>query len=283
MSRFVIWALPIAVLTVACSDEERVAPVGEGGAGATSVASGPTTSSGGGSTSTSTGSGPVLRTVFERNPFGDQVGNLLADGDFELSFGRPGQQGWIGFAATGQIGLVAETGGLCRSGLRCARVGTGGGLFARGTSAADQQPMRAEIWAKPMSTPSCEGISASVISCDSFATKALLSGPPATDADGWCVLQADVPRSKVATCIYLENGSDQEMLLDDARLVVADDSTSPAPAPIVTSELAELRARKERLRKHLRDTLPLGPPPLLPPGTKPLPGRAYAEPLDMGP
>ncbi len=277
------------LLSTACGGDERVSPVGGGGGGdATSSASSTSAATASGSTAeatTSTGGGPILRTVLERNPFGAQVGNLLADGDFELSFGFPGQQGWVAFSSSGAQGvLVAETGGLCRSGLRCARVAPGGLLFARGTSAAGQADMRVTLWARPATTPDCSGVFAQVISCDSFTTKGNLIRSVAPDQDGWCSYGLDIVGATIATCLYVENNTEQDMIFDDGSLVALPPDAAPRPAPKPVVEVpAATRARMDRVRQRLRDTLPIGPPPVLPPGATPLPGRTYAEPLDLGP
>src|SRR5690606_37838607 len=91
--------------------------------------------------------GPHVRDVVIRNPFGGPSDNLLADGDFELSIvpeGNSGQYGWIAFKQSGaEQPLLAETGGLCKSGLRCGRLPKRSIVFGRGTSAANEAPHRA--------------------------------------------------------------------------------------------------------------------------------------------
>lgn len=249
--------LAFAAFGAGCTGDERVAPVGAGGGDATSSAN--STSVVSSSASGSSGSGPVLRTVFQRNPFGAQVGNLLADGDFELSFGFAGQQGWTSFGNQGQERLIAETGGLCRSGLRCARVAPGLVMFARGTTAPDGADMQATLWAKPATTPDCTGISAYAILCDSFAQNEKLIRSETPDADGWCTYSVLVKGGPVATCLYVENQSDQEMIFDDASLVaLPPDAPSRRIAVPIEPAPPETRARMDRVRDLIRNTLPLG-------------------------
>ncbi|MBL8741515.1 MAG: hypothetical protein JNK04_10490, partial [Myxococcales bacterium] len=71
--------------------------------------------------------GPKVRDVYQRNPFGVPLENLLVDGDFELSITREstGQYGWRRLHNGGLKPTPAETGGLCKSGLRCGRVDSG--------------------------------------------------------------------------------------------------------------------------------------------------------------
>lgn len=281
--------VPVAVLAVACGDEEKVSPVGGGGGDggdATSASSSGSSTSGPTSSSSSTGSGPVLRTLLERNPFGEQTDNLLVDGDFELSFGPPGQQGWVGFAANGEPQrLVAETGGLCRSGLRCARVVAGGVLLARGTAAPGGQDMVVELWAKPVATPSCVGVMAYALSCETFQQPISLAGVAVED-DGWCRLHANVGASKVGVCLYVENQSGQEILLDAALLTAVPPRSARSPVAALAAPppvSAPTRARMDAVRDRLRKTLPIGSPPELPRGARRLPGRTYADTIDEGP
>lgn len=71
---------------------------------------------------------PPKRTVETRNPYGSLDGqNLILDGDFEFS-GRQGQMPWLSFNG-GQATLDYETGGLCFSGVRCAKLSKGDSLF----------------------------------------------------------------------------------------------------------------------------------------------------------
>ncbi len=266
----VVTLVPALVFgALGCSGDEQIAPApGAGGGDATSSA----TSTASSSASGSTGSGPILRTVFERNPFGSQVDNLLADGDFELSFGFAGQQGWTSFGSGGQETLVAETGGLCRSGLRCARVAPGAVMFARGTTAPNQADMQATLWAKPVTTPDCVGVTAYAILCDSFAQNEKLIRSETPDAEGWCSYTVVVRGGPVATCIYVENDSGQEMIFDDASLVALppDSAAHRVARPIPEPASAATRARMDRVRDQIRDTLPLGAPRRLPPGAQPL-------------
>lgn len=70
----------------------------------------------------------AIRTVETRNPFGNLAAdNLVLDGDFEFT-GRQGQMPWLNFSSR-QATLDFETGGLCASGVRCAKVVRGSGLF----------------------------------------------------------------------------------------------------------------------------------------------------------
>ncbi len=251
----VLAALACAVGLAACSGEEKLAPApsegGEGGAGAAgaSTASASTAVA-------SSGAGTPVREVFIANPFGDQVGNLLSDGDFELSItGNPGQQGWNFYGANGSNMLLAETGGLCRSGLRCGVLPRGGVLLARGTAAPDRAPMTGELWVKPLEDQSCTGVDVYVLSCEDFSVRGQLGGQVAIQPeDGWCPLRGAASASSIGVCLYIEN-TGGPVLVDNASLRAADESASKRVA--IPTVSAATRARMDAIRAHLR-TLPIG-------------------------
>lgn len=106
-------------------------------------------------------SGRKSASFSEGNGFGLPADNLLADGDFELSTVRGGyipQLAWIGFNDSGERAIKAETGGLCRTGLRC-------GVLEpdlvparqRHRGAADEAHI-ATVWAKPPEGSACDVI-----------------------------------------------------------------------------------------------------------------------------
>lgn len=245
-----------AVLHGGCSGDEQLAPVvdesGSGGGAATASSSSASTAT------ASAGAGTPVRDVFVRNPFGEQEGNLLSDGDFELSItSNPGQQGWNFFGFNGSDDLVAETGGLCRSGLRCGVFPRGGALLARATAAPDMAPMVGEIWVKPIDGSSCAGVTVYVLGCDDFAIRGQFGGlAPQMEEDGWCALRGAAAASATAVCMYLENNG-TGMLIDAASLRAGEPDAarrvSILPVPAAT------RARMDAVRDHLR-TLPIGRP-----------------------
>ena len=110
--------LGAVVVTAACS-EEKLAPAPVD-ATTSSSSSGGSAGTGG---STVTPPEPRIRTVETRNPWGGALGNLFVDGDFEFSVvlqGSSPQAGWFAFSNNGQGYVRGETGGLCKSGMRCA-------------------------------------------------------------------------------------------------------------------------------------------------------------------
>ncbi|NUP12423.1 MAG: hypothetical protein HOW73_40780 [Polyangiaceae bacterium] len=218
---------------------------------------------------------PRVREVYARNPFGGPFDNLLADGDFELSIvpeGASGQYGWIAFTPSFQPeSILAETGGLCRSGLRCGRVPDRTVLFARGTAAAEEIPHRASIWMKPVDAPDpkdeapCDLANVRVIRCSSFDQVERLEPAEKPDADGWCQFSGEVPGSRVGLCMYIDI-RDKAVLVDHATLVAAPDLVNkdgaPNPLPI-TSQPKETADQMQKVRDIIRKRTPIGdlPPP----------------------
>ena len=113
--------------------------------------------------------GTVKRTVMTRSPFGGPAGNLLVDGDFEMStVPQAGAQlGWRAFALDGKtpVNINTETGGLCRSGLRCAVVDPTMQILIRGASAAQGKGNMASGWAKVPSGAYCKVIRPLTVDC----------------------------------------------------------------------------------------------------------------------
>lgn len=255
-------ALGSAGLASACS-EEKIAPAPSPGADASSGSGGSGTGGG-----TVTPAGERIRTVETRNPWGGSPGNLLVDGDFEFSVvleGHQPQSGWYVFESSGlgvqQGYLRGETGGLCKSGLRCARVSPNQILFGQGTAAKDEG-MIAGLWVKVPEGSTCDIVSFSVVRCD-FVNNFGMDVPPVSlepDADGWCRYRGGVDAQPSATCAYITNnlGPEQTAIVDHATLVPAD-GTSPLPT---MKALSGARAAKARaIIDTIRKRRPIGAPP----------------------
>ena len=123
--------------TVACGE---VVPQNQGAS--TDPGPSPVAPTDAGGTSDAGPVAPPKRTVESRNPYGSlDPENLVLDGDFEFS-GRQGQMPWLSFNG-GQGTLDYETGGLCASGVRCAKLGRGASLF--GWMVSPKAGVRVEI------------------------------------------------------------------------------------------------------------------------------------------
>lgn len=207
--------------------------------------------------------GPTQRTVELRNPLGNAaVGNLLVDGDFELSLtfeGSSQQVGWYVFSnSQGYLRMV--TGGRCRSGLRCGLLPSGHVAFGRGTAAA-KGGMIASIWAKPPPGETCDAVQPLAIRCSfsSQLTEGIDATRPEPDDDGWCFYRGRLRPAAEPICLYVQAGTfDGEAILDDARLI-PDDGTAPLARQLTPSPPEQQRLRA--IVDHLRDQTPIGNPP----------------------
>jgi hypothetical protein len=241
--------LPLALLLAACQGEVPPNPVP--------------------AESATTPTPPVVpqearRTVSTRSPLGGPVGNLLVDGDFELSIviqGASPQSGWYAFSGNAQTYLRGETGGLCKSGLRCAVLPGGVLLFGQGTSAKDSG-MVASAWAKPPEGGDCSSVLVDVIHCsfDNVGTPI-----PPVDAvpaeDGWCEYRGRVERQSVAVCMLIESGSLDGFAtsLVDHAAIVPDDGTVTFAS--FERPLSPERARRiEAASRFRRDNMKFGTP-----------------------
>jgi hypothetical protein len=133
----------------------------------------------------------VVRTVEQRSPFGnlDVPDNLLLDGDFEFT-GRSGQMPWLAFGGLGQGTLNFATGGLCRSGVRCAALAAG--LEMIGWMASPKSGgMNVSLWAKPPSG-NCADLRVFVTDIEGEADGDGLRAQTAkANEGGWCRYEVD--------------------------------------------------------------------------------------------
>lgn len=264
------FALGGAASVVSCAGEEAVNPTPTG----TTPPPPPPVDGGTGTTTPDAGDGgPIVREVFTRNPFGAAGENLLVDGDFEFSIlpeGAAGQNGWIGFTSSGgDASILGETGGLCKSGLRCGRVTKGMILFARGTAAPDEKRHKITLWAKPITAPAenpCKVLQPRLITCDTFEQLAMVMPPAQPEADGWCKLEGEGRSSKIATCLYIDVLQDT---LIDASSVVAVEAAGPPP-PITQLETAESLAKMRFMRDVIHRKIRFGKPPVDPEAPAPI-------------
>lgn len=243
-----IGTIAVVALALAGCTDEAVTPLNGG-----SSSSGDASSSSG---DASSGSGATpIRQVFVRNPWGEPPNNLLVDGDFEFSLTtNEGQYGWLLINQTSGATLAfnSETGGLCRSGLRCGVATKGTILFGRGTAAADLAPMRATLFVKPNQPPAegddlvkyCKSaVDAYMISCDTFDIVGHFVGVGAPDATGWCEFGADVPGSLGSVCVY--STTMKTSLVDAATLL----PSGPPPTSDAAPKQQSLTQGTEQMKR----------------------------------
>ncbi|MEP7123046.1 MAG: hypothetical protein ABJE95_19115 [Byssovorax sp.] len=202
--------------------------------------------------------GTARRTVMTRNPFGGPAANQFADGDFELSTTQgTGQYGARAFATTGggDVGFALETGGLCRSGLRCAVFAPKTAFLLRGAAAALAKGNMVSFWAKVPPTKPCTTVSGVMATCDTLVIgHGVKATTPQPDAAGWCSYSSRLPASASALCLYIQNKllPSETALLDSAVMGPDDGTVLPQAAEfyVPSAELVEeLAAVRETLRR----------------------------------
>lgn len=239
-----------------CAADEQLAPLGAGAADA-----GPADASADAAPlPPPVDAGLVKRTVMMRNPVGGPAGNHLIDGDFEFSttpYG--GQLGWRGFSGDGsqEIVVATETGGLCRSGLRCAVMKPSMLFLLRGTSAKGKGNVISG-WAKPAEGSSCSVVRPVLIDCDTFVVLKQVPGKKDGD-EGWCHYTSAIGERDTATCLYIDSAVKKDTVaLVDAFVLGPDDGTvHPLEAEFWAPE-AEMVGRLENLRRLVISTTPFG-------------------------
>lgn len=194
--------------------------------------------------------GPVRRTVMTRSPFGNlsYTDNLLLDGDMEMSTGG-GQTPWVGIGAQGQASLKVETGGRCRSGLRCLVLDTGlDTLLGYGVAAGDK-PLEFWLWAQVPGND-CSVVKVYVFPQMTFSItmfNQVNSETPEPDGEGWCRFYALRSPMDEAVGVLVETRllNQQRVIVDDAVLRVADGTspTSLRSLPISKLEHARIVAK----------------------------------------
>ncbi len=207
--------------------------------------------------------GPFKRTVMLRNPLSGPANNLLADGDFDFSTepeGAGGQLGWRGFSGNGQAlhPVRTETGGLCRSGLRCGVLEPDMILFGRGAAAAGKG-LVASGWAKVPAGADCDAVDWKLVVCDlpAGAKPMKADGPP--DAGGWCHYAALLPEKEQAQCIYITSSlPDGATALIDAAVLAPDDGTVTAKQAEIWVPTAEVVAGLEAVQRSIRSGMRFG-------------------------
>lgn len=219
--------------------------------------------------------GTSRRTVMTRSPFGGPIANHFADGDFELSTAQgQGQYGARAYGTTGGIGALdfdVETGGLCRTGLRCAIFVPKTAFLLRGTAAPLGKGNLISFWAKVPTGKTCTAVSGTMLTCDTLQTgHAVKAINPMPDAAGWCSYGSRLAPTPSALCLYIQNKlvNDERALLDSAVMGPDDGTVLPQAAEffVPTAELVEELAA---LHDTIRRTTVFGRPaarPTHPPG-----------------
>ncbi len=197
------------------------------------------------------------RTIGHRSPFGDafQSNNLMVDGDFELT-GRTDQAPWIVFTNSQQT-LNYETGGRCRSGVRCAVIAPGDSLVGYMASpAAEDAQIRAYI--KPDSGH-CADVQVFQVDLATNQTNgSALSTTQEPADDGWCFFTGKVPALTYAQpALYMQFGTkatSKTAIVDQVSVlpmsVVPVHGITPPYVPPTPDVVAHIQLAGDWLRSH---------------------------------
>lgn len=205
--------------------------------------------------------GAPRRSVSMRNPLGGPPGNLLYDGDFELTVGSGNLTGWsVWKYGVGTASFALETGGLCRSGTRCAVLESNMEWYGWG-AAAPNAPMHASIWAKPPAARPCAAIEPAVVDWATGTGSYLEPTTEQPGEDGWCTYEAGMSRQDTQIIIVVRGSLvlDETALVDAARLVPA---TGTVPMAAAGRPLEPARQQHIRIMlDYFRSQRPFVPPP----------------------
>ena len=207
--------------------------------------------------------GALRRTILHRSPFGslEHTDNLLIDGDMEMSSGA-GQTPWIGLSNGGQADLLLETGGHCRSGLRCLVLDSHVNSLLGYGVAADDKPLEFWLWAK-VPGDDCSRLTVYLFPRMTMNISMFHQVPSETaapDAEGWCRFHALRNPMDESVGVYVETQlmSNQRIVLDDAVLRPSD-----GLSPTSVRSLPVSKAEHARIMKTLTPLLRqrwIGPP-----------------------
>lgn len=197
----------------------------------------------------------ATRTVGHRSPFGDafQSDNLMVDGDFELT-GRNDQAPWIVFTNQ-QETLDYETGGHCRSGIRCAIITPADALVGYMTSPSNEQ-FEIRAYAKPESGHCAD---AQIYSFDVVNNNINGQASPTTqlaDEDGWCFYDGQSPPiTYLQPALYIQiapNTKSKTLVVDQVSVLPASKVPVHGITPPPQQPSAELRKRIATVSAWLR-------------------------------
>ena len=254
-------ALAFAVLASGCDVDETVTPVPVSTTTATETTTETTTGTGGEGGAGGAPTAP-LRTVEQRNPFGNVAAtdNLLWDGDFEWSSPFADQYGWYFGPPYGYDFPAATIGAACRSGVKCVTVPKNKAVIGIGVSS--KLGVAVTAFAKPLEG-TCADVDVSLL--DLFSSGQDVPIPPigmTPDATGWCLYQATAPVYSRKVYLLIDNNTGADLLVDDAVVRALPPSAPPPPPPPMGPLPAEREERHEEARAAIRDLRgPNNPPP----------------------
>lgn len=236
----------------ACDVDETVSPVeGLGTTTATETTTTETTSGTGGSGG---GPGAPIRTVEQRNPFGNVAAtdNLLWDGDFEWSSPFSDQYGWLFGPPYGYAFPAATIGAACRSGIKCVTLPKNKGIIGIGVG-VEPAGLDVTVYAKPSEGNSCASVDVSLIDIESIQQNDVAVPENANDPDstGWCLYRAQALVLERKVYLLIANHGTADVTIDDAVVRPTPKNAPPPPPPPMGPLSAERALRHEEARAAL--------------------------------
>jgi hypothetical protein len=196
------------------------------------------------------------RTVGHRSPFGDafQADNLMVDGDFELT-GRNDQAPWFLFNGNGQGTLNYDTGGHCRSGIRCATIVPGDALIGFMASPTNES-FEIRAYLKP---DSGRCLDAQVFAFDVLTNIISASASATTQTvgdDGWCFFDGQAPALAYGEpSLYIQLADkvkSKTLIVDQVSVLPASKVPVHGIVPPPQQPSAEIRKRVETAATWVR-------------------------------
>lgn len=206
---------------------------------------------------------PTARVVGWRSPFGDTLhpDNLMIDGDFEFT-GRSGQMPWILVSSQAQAALDFDTGGRCRSGVRCAKMRQDTTMIGYLASPREKN-LFVRVWGKPDSTK-CGDVTIVLVDESANQTRGTLAAQqPEGDELGWCryelltksMNQYPYPWGNPALVVQAKKSA---TLIDDAVALPSADGTKPliGGPPLTDAQKTEIHSIIEWVKSHRQFGIP---------------------------
>ncbi|MBK8258659.1 MAG: hypothetical protein IPK82_39120 [Polyangiaceae bacterium] len=247
------------LVTAGCADEE-INPLTTGTGGSTTTSSSSTGGAGGqgGGDPTPT----VVRTVEQRNPFGNVTAsdNLLWDGDFEWKSPFSDQYGWYYGPPYGYTLPAATIGAECQSGVKCITVPKNKALIGIGVGVASGG-LEISVHVKPK-LADCSKVDVALLDIDSFQKDSTIAPTSAApSASGWCLYKVEVASYPSKVYLLMDNNTGDSMVVDNAVVKKVNIPQGPPPPPASISPQVLSR------RNEARASLPTLQGPIIPPKT----------------
>ena len=194
------------------------------------------------------------RTVGHRNPFGDafQSDNLMVDGDFELT-GRTDQAPWTSYDPNqGPTTLNYDTGGHCRSGIRCATLAQPNVLVGYMASPLEGK-MEVKLYAK-VSSQKCADLQVFAVDFETgLEDKSVNPTSQAPAEDGWCLYAGEVDNLAFQQpVLYVSLGAEVTVTIDQVSVLPMGEASVHGALPPVTPVDAATEARIAKVAAWLR-------------------------------